>query len=126
MLKNLTPHNINYFHENGKTIVLPPDGYPVRVVSRKNYGRLSYWPPVQDKTLYIVSAVARERAKRKDFISPANIVRGKDGKVCGCTAFMMNGYAYPVSFKDGKVVTVPFAESWMRNDISCIKSENFA
>lgn len=110
---NLTPHAITLITPDGREIVIPPSGVvlratevvaaeemvaietesgeatiPLRTLSFNNVQGL---PPVEEDTLYVVSAIVaqavkREHPERTDFVVPHELVRDAEGRVIGCRA----------------------------------------
>lgn len=108
-IRNLTPHNIVFRHEDGRDTVFESEGsiriqtkteitepiegfQSVRIVTDRENTVL---PTQEDGVFYIVSGMVRENfPDRKDFISPATdpayVIRGENGFVEAVKAFVRN------------------------------------
>ena len=100
-LVNLTPHVIDIHHSSG-VLTLQPSGAIARLaVSRSprppvtvdgaelsvfapTLGEISGLPDPRDGTVYVVSALVADAAKRGDVMSPGGLVRDAGGNPCGC------------------------------------------
>ena len=99
-LVNLTPHDINYFQEDGSIITIKPTGKLPRldkdIIDTQNINgvKISYarfdgsisLPAQFPNRFYIVSLVVALSALRSDLIVP-DTVRDESGKVIGCDGF---------------------------------------
>jgi hypothetical protein len=98
---NLTPHDITVIVD-GKTTVFPKSNTIARCETiREKYrvidgitlyatrlGNATGLPPMEKETLFIVSALVKQREhERNDLVSPGNLVRNQDGVVIGCEGF---------------------------------------
>lgn len=64
------------------------DGIPILV---STVTEATHLPPTEKDTYFIVPAIVRLSAiTRKDLLSPAKLIRDKDGSVVGCAAFERN------------------------------------
>ena len=108
-IRNLTPHNIVFRHEDGRDTVFesegsiriqtkteisePVDGFQsVKIVTDRENTVL---PKQEDGVFFIVSGMVRENfPDREDFISPAtdpaHVIRGENGFVEAVKAFVRN------------------------------------
>ena len=99
-LVNLTPHAVNVYGQDGKTLLasIQPtapaarckqeavcvgalDGVPVY---RMEFGEVENLPEPQEETVYIVSRLVATAANRADVYCPGAAVRDEDGRVVGC------------------------------------------
>lgn len=100
---NLTPHIIRVQTQN-ETIEFLPTNIPARMevvqldlgmingisVRGSSYGNISDLPEPQENTIYIVSTLIAQRAKRLDLVSPDTfngVIRDKDNRIFAVTAF---------------------------------------
>ena len=102
MIKNLTPHELSIFDEDGNLLVkIPseiPDGNFPRVnverekikeidnipIFRNTYGKISNLPLPEEGVVYVVSARLLEASNRKDLLQPGELLRDDKGRVVGC------------------------------------------
>jgi len=99
-LINLTPHTITLVGVEGAITVAPSGDVarlavtrvelaPVLVdgvalsVSRPSKGPVTGLPPESDGVLYIVSAMVAESVRRRDVVSPGELIRDGAGVVTG-------------------------------------------
>jgi hypothetical protein len=98
---NLTPHAIHCLG-----VTFPPSGQIARCkeitkevfaldngmpLVNKEYGYVEGLPDSQADTLYIVSMMIRlALPNRLDLVSPGDAVRDNDGRIVGCTNFVIN------------------------------------
>jgi hypothetical protein len=99
-LVNLTPHAINVYAGDGKTMLVTVeptvpaarckqeaacvgdlDGVPVY---RMEFGEVENLPAPQDGTFYIVSRLVATAVNRADVFCPGAAVRDEAGRVVGC------------------------------------------
>lgn len=104
ILKNLTPHPIILMGEDGTSLTILPWGpvarcaetteeagvvdlgtLPIRRV-RNTFGAVSGLPDPAPHTLYLVSSLVGEAARRADVVAPSDLVRDADGRVIGARA----------------------------------------
>ena len=100
-IMNCTPHAINIMDSEGKEILtLEPSGICPRCsVERKKVGNINGipinksvfgdvydLPSPQPDTIYIVSRVVAEAARREDLYIVDNAVRDENGRIIGCRA----------------------------------------
>lgn len=100
-IMNCTPHAINIMDSEGKEILtLEPSGICPRCsVERKKVGDINGipinksvfgdvydLPSPQPDTIYIVSRVVAEAARREDLYIVDDAVRDENGKIIGCRA----------------------------------------
>ena len=98
---NCTPHAINIMDSEGKEILtLEPSGICPRCsVERKKVGNINGipinksvfgdvydLPSPQPDTIYIVSRVVAEAARREDLYIVDDAVRDENGRIIGCRA----------------------------------------
>ncbi len=104
---NLTPHKIVVYNENNEMVLeIEPSGDIARISSDKkevrnvnnspyftiSYGSPSGLPETQEGVLLLVSGQVRMACpKRKDLISPGELIRNKQGQPIGCLGFVING-----------------------------------
>lgn len=101
MLINLTPHEINLYRESVDEMIqkIPPSGQIARVgVTRElvgytgegiplyktAMGEIENLPPRKRGFTFVVSAMVAMVAKRKDVVSPGDLLRDESGKPVGC------------------------------------------
>ena len=101
---NLTPHNVNYIHEDGTSEVFEASGDVARVeqflfsIPGSSYNLKTTVPSCvvglpqkEQDTVYIVSAMVREsEPERDDLWSPCSFIRDENGNIIGCEAFIVN------------------------------------
>ena len=102
---NLTPHDIVFVNEeNDESIVFEASGEIARVeqflfsIEGSKYnlkscitGCVEGLPAKDVDTVYIVSSMVREELPdRDDLWSPTSFVRDEEGRIIGCTAFIVN------------------------------------
>ena len=100
-IMNCTPHAINIMDSEGKEILtLEPSGICPRCsVERKKVGDINGipinksvfgdvydLPSPQPDTIYIVSRVVAEAARREDLYIVDDAVRDENGRIIGCSA----------------------------------------
>jgi hypothetical protein len=100
---NYTPHCINYFLATGEVYNIESCGTarvsvtnvsegnigPYSLV-RSSFGKVNGLPDEQTGTFYIVSQMVKSACpSRTDLLVPAEMVRDKEGKIIGCTAFQI-------------------------------------
>ena len=100
-IMNCTPHTINIMDSEGKEILtLEPSGICPRCsVERKKVGNINGipinksvfgdvydLPSPQPDTIYIVSRVVAEAARREDLYIVDDAVRDENGRIIGCRA----------------------------------------
>lgn len=93
---NLTLHNLTLIFDNGDEMVLPASGEVARVTfSTQQVDKLDgipvyatiYNPEVvglpepEDDTIYVVSSLAAQTAKRPDVLAPTKLIRNDEGQV---------------------------------------------
>jgi hypothetical protein len=98
-LKNLTPHIVNIFDEEGELIVsVQPEIVSARVktsreslgkngnipIFKNNYSDVEGLPEPLEDTIFVVSAKVAERAKRDDVMYPGELIRDASGQPVGC------------------------------------------
>ena len=99
---NLTQHNLTIVLENGDDLVLLASGEVARVTfSTQQVDEVDgipifktvYEPEVtglpepQDGTIFIVSSLAAQTAKRRDVLAPTKLIRDDDGQVIAAGGF---------------------------------------
>lgn len=99
---NLTQHDLTIVLENGDGLVLPASGEVARVTfSTQQVDEIAgipifktiYKPEVtglpepQDGTIFIVSSLAAQTAKRRDVLAPTKLIRDNDGQVIAAGGF---------------------------------------
>lgn len=113
---NLTPHALNLHGTDATSelatlqISVPPSGTIARLaVSRKaiasvtlegvkigicqsNFGNITGLPVAEDGTIFVVSALVAEAAKRSDVFSPGELVRDEVGVVVGANGLTAYGF----------------------------------
>jgi hypothetical protein len=111
MLINVTPHAIHLNRADGSIETIPPSGtiarcavaprmvgevagIPLRVSA---YGEVQDLPPPVDGTTYIASVLVVLAARRRDVVSPDDVVRDTEGKVIGCRALAGDPSLYAAS-----------------------------
>lgn len=105
IVKNLTPHIITLVGEDGRRVVIPPEGAPARCDdTTTRVGELGFaggivvplvvrrlglpenLPPEEGGVLLVVSHTVAMAAGRRDLVVPADFVRDGRGRVIGCKA----------------------------------------
>ncbi len=96
---NCTPHEINVVKEDGTILTIEASGIVPRctqteahvasingiVVTKQVFGEVINLPEVQPETFLVVSRLVASAAKgRKDLLVPGPMIRGEDGRPCGC------------------------------------------
>jgi len=115
---NLTPHSLNLRGTDATSplmasvqITVPPSGTVARLaVSRKNcgevvadggirlavsratFGEIAELPVPEVGTVFVVSALVAEAAKRVDVFSPGELVRDETGNVIGANGLCAYGF----------------------------------
>lgn len=98
---NLTPHAITIITD-GNNIEIAPSGTVARCkevtenigevngipVVRKTFGEIEGLPQPQADTIFIVSALVAQAAKREDVFSPGDFVRDDQGRILGCKSLV--------------------------------------
>lgn len=101
---NLTPHDVVFINENGESQVFMATGDVARVeqflfsIEGSKYnlkscmtGCVEGLPAYNKDTVYIVSSMVREELpEREDLWSPTSFIRDEEGRIIGCTAFIVN------------------------------------
>ena len=99
-LVNLTPHAINFVHDDGTPLVtVEPCGTIARVscktvtignegeipITTNEYGEVEGLPEPETDTIFIVSALVAGRVPtREDVFIPNEAVRNEKGQIVGC------------------------------------------
>lgn len=96
---NCTPHDLNIVREDGSILTIAPSGIIPRctqmaevicsldgiAVTRQVFGEVYDLPAPKPDTYLVVSRLVASAAKgRKDLLVPGPMVRGDDGRPCGC------------------------------------------
>lgn len=96
---NCTPHDLNIVREDGTVLTIAPSGVIPRctqreevvssldgiAVTRQVFGEVIDLPePQPGKYLVVSRLVASATRGRKDLLVPGPMVRGADGRPCGC------------------------------------------
>ena len=99
---NLTQHDLTIVLEKGDDLILPASGEVARVTfSTQQVDEVDgipifktvYEPEVtglpepQDGTIFIVSSLAAQTAKRRDVLAPTKLIRDDDGQVIAAGGF---------------------------------------
>lgn len=99
---NLTQHDLTIILENGNDLVLPASGEVARVTfSTQQVDKVDgipiyktiYEPEVtglpepEDGTIFIVSSLAAQTARRHDVLAPTKLIRDNDGQVIAASGF---------------------------------------
>lgn len=99
---NLTQHDLTIVLENGNSLVLPASGEVARVTfSTQQVDEVDgipiyktiYEPEVtglpepEDGTIFVVSSLAAQTAKRQDVLAPTQLIRDDDGQVIAASGF---------------------------------------
>ena len=102
MIKNLTPHVVNYVSENGNIISIEPEETPARCyqstvpdcvldgfnITKSTFGKVENLPEQEDGIFYIVSRMVLSACSdRHDLLVPNEIVRDDSGQIVGCKSF---------------------------------------
>jgi hypothetical protein len=101
---NCTPHTPNIIAISGEVVTVQPSGTVARVKSSRveiyqidgiviemvAYGEVENLPEPADDTVYIVSMLVAQRAKREDIFSPGELVRDESGQPIGCKGLAAN------------------------------------
>ena len=101
-LINLTPHAVTLIASNGSQVIVQPSGSIARCATTEKvvgevvvdgltiplvetqFGAVEGLPEQEEGTMYLVSALVKEAANRKDLVSPGSQVRNDKGQVVGC------------------------------------------
>lgn len=96
---NCTPHEINIVKEDGSILTIEASGIVPRctqaeahvasingiAVTKQVFGEVINLPEEQPKVFLVVSRLVASAAKgRKDLLAPGPMIRGEDGRPCGC------------------------------------------
>ena len=96
---NCTPHEINIVKEDGTILTIEASGIVPRctqteahvasingiAVTKQVFGEVINLPEAQPGVFLVVSRLVASAAKgRKDLLVPGPMVRGEDGRPCGC------------------------------------------
>ena len=97
---NLTPHTINFVHEDGtQLLTVDPCGTVARVscktvtigkeeeipITTNEYGEVEGLPDPETDTIFVVSALVAGRVShRTDVFIPNEAVRNEKGQIVGC------------------------------------------
>lgn len=118
---NLTPHAVNIATSGGEVVTIQPSGKVARVATQRRhvssvefngktiplfstvYGEVEGLPKPETDTVYIVSAMVKERAQRLDVLSPGNLMRDTNGNVVGCEGLDVSARAS---------TSAPLPEKW--------------
>lgn len=99
---NLTQHDLIIAFKNGDDLVLPASGEVARVtfstqqvdevagipIFKTIYEpKITGLPEPEDETIFIVSSLAAQIAKRRDVLAPTKLIRGNDGQVIAAGGF---------------------------------------
>ena len=99
---NLTQHDLTIVLENGDGLVIPASGEVARVTFSTQQVdevigipifKTVYEPEViglpepEDGTIFIVSSMAAQTAKRRDVLAPTKLIRDDDGQVIAAGGF---------------------------------------
>lgn len=99
---NLTQHDLTIILENGDSLVFPASGEVARVTFSTQQVdevigipiyKTIYEPEVtglpepEDGTIFIVSSMAAQTAKRHDVLAPTKLIRDDDGQVIAAGGF---------------------------------------
>ena len=98
---NLTPHALSIYGEGEQVLNVPPSGNVARLavtrqhlnpvivdgvklpVSRPTLGAIEGLPEPAANTIFVVSALVAEAAKRPDVMSPGELIRDASGRPIG-------------------------------------------
>ena len=98
-LVNCTPHEVNVIREDGTVLSIKASGIVPRctqseahvasvngiAVTKQVFGEVINLPEAQPETFLVVSRLVASAAKgRKDLLVPGPMIRGEDGRPCGC------------------------------------------
>lgn len=96
---NCTPHVVNIVKENGNILSIEPSGIVPRctqledklvsiygfTITRQTFGKVMDLPEPEIGVYLIVSRLVASAAKdRTDLLVPGPMVRGENGRPCGC------------------------------------------
>lgn len=96
---NLTPHDVNFVDNDGNIVrTVKPSGVVARrsvetivigeidgiQVTESVFSDIENLPEEAEDTIYIVSSLVAERAKRPDVYIPNESVRDSNGRIIGC------------------------------------------
>lgn len=96
---NCTPHEINVVKEDGTILTIEASGIVPRctqteahvasingiAVTKQVFGEVINLPEAQPGVFLVVSRLVASAAKgRKDLLVPGPMIRGEDGRPCGC------------------------------------------
>lgn len=96
---NCTPHEINIVKEDGSILTIEASGIVPRctqteahvasingiAVTKQVFGEVINLPEAQPGVFLVVSRLVASAAKgRKDLLVPGPMIRGEDGRPCGC------------------------------------------
>ena len=96
---NCTPHEINIVKEDGTILTIEASGIVPRctqteahvasvngiAVTKQVFGEVIDLPEAQPEMFLVVSRLVASAAKgRKDLLVPGPMIRGEDGRPCGC------------------------------------------
>lgn len=109
IIKNLTPHSVNYISEEDIIISIEPEKTPARCfqsivsdgtlktaignfnLSKSKFGKVENIPEQEDGVYYIVSRLVLSAcADRNDLLVPNEIVRNDSGQIIGCKSFSID------------------------------------
>lgn len=96
---NCTPHQLDVVCEDGTILTIEASGIVPRctqteatvasingiAVTKQVFGEVINLPEAQPETFLVVSRLVASAAKgRKDLLVPGPMIRGEDGRPCGC------------------------------------------
>lgn len=96
---NLTPHDVNFVDNDGNIVrTVKPSGVVARLsvetivigeidgiqVTESVFSDIENLPEEAEDTIYIVSSLVAEKAKRADVYVPNGSVRDSNGRIIGC------------------------------------------
>lgn len=96
---NCTPHQLDVVCEDGTILTIEASGIVPRctqteahvasingiAVTKQVFGEVINLPEAQPETFLVVSRLVATAAKgRKDLLVPGPMIRGEDGRPCGC------------------------------------------
>lgn len=96
---NLTPHDVNFVDNDGNIVrTVKPSGVVARLsvetivigeidgiqVTESVFSDIENLPEEAEDTIYIVSSLVAEKAKRPDVYVPNGSVRDSNGRIIGC------------------------------------------
>lgn len=112
-LINLTRHPVTLIYRNGKEYIIKASGIiarvdstpgvtsivpgiPVPIIGPMTWGEVYGLPSPQPNTLYLVSALVADRAKRSDLVCPGtgpkdHPIKADDGRVIAVTRLVRRG-----------------------------------